>query len=165
MLLLIVEPAKGIGLQTRIQKMNDMNFIRPIVIGTQITSLTVVAKLTTMKVLLQCASTLLGMSLNPNSILRKRGMIRRGQEYQRFVAVRIMFDLIGLRMRRRNCWKMCASTTMVSLKFPLQDPLQAVATSSNNHTTIISSKLNCFIKQAGLFNVNPTGITLSCLRW
>jgi len=27
-----------------------------------------------------------------------------------------------------NCWKMCASTTMVSLKFPLQDPLQAVAT-------------------------------------
>jgi len=27
-----------------------------------------------------------------------------------------------------NCWKTCASTTMVSLKFPLQDPLQAVAT-------------------------------------
>jgi len=26
------------------------------------------------------------------------------------------------------CWKMCASTTMASLKFPLQDPLQAVAT-------------------------------------
>jgi len=26
------------------------------------------------------------------------------------------------------CWKTCASTTMVSLKFPLQDPLQAVAT-------------------------------------
>jgi len=49
------------------------------------------------------------------------------------------------------CWKMCASTTMVSLKFPLQDPLQAVATSSNNHTTIISSELNCFIRQAGLF--------------
>jgi len=49
------------------------------------------------------------------------------------------------------CWKMCASTTMASLKFPLQDPLQAVATSSNNHTTTISSKLNCFIKQAGLF--------------
>jgi len=41
---------------------------------------------------------------------------------------------------------------MVSLKFPLQGPLQAVATTSsgNNHTTIISSKLNCFIKQAGL---------------
>jgi len=52
---------------------------------------------------------------------------------------------------------MCASTTIASLKFPLQDPLQAVATSSNNHTTIISSKLKCFIKQAGLFNVNhPT---------
>jgi len=26
------------------------------------------------------------------------------------------------------CWKTCASTTTVSLKFPLQDPLQAVAT-------------------------------------
>jgi len=26
------------------------------------------------------------------------------------------------------CWKMCASTTMASLRFPLQDPLQAAAT-------------------------------------
>jgi len=31
-------------------------------------------------------------------------------------------------MCTRHCWKTCASTTMVSLKFPLQDPLQAVAT-------------------------------------
>jgi len=36
------------------------------------------------------------------------------------------------------CWKMCASTTMVSLKFPLQDPLQQEA---SINTTIISSKL------------------------
>jgi len=27
-------------------------------------------------------------------------------------------------------WKMCASTTMASLKFPLQDPLQAAATAA-----------------------------------
>jgi len=27
-------------------------------------------------------------------------------------------------------WKMCASATVVSLKFPLQDPLQAVATTT-----------------------------------
>jgi len=52
-----------------------------------------------------------------------------------------------------NCWKMCTSTTMVSLKFLLQDPLQQVA---SINTTIISSKLNCFIKQAGLFNNHPT---------
>jgi len=50
----------------------------------------------------------------------------------------------------KRCWEMCASTTMVSLKFPLQDPLQAVATSSNNHTTIISNKLNCFITSRSL---------------
>jgi len=31
-------------------------------------------------------------------------------------------------MVKSKCWKMCASTTMVSLKFPLQDQLQAVAT-------------------------------------
>jgi len=29
-----------------------------------------------------------------------------------------------------QCWKMCASTTMASLKFSLQDPLQAVATAA-----------------------------------
>jgi len=39
-----------------------------------------------------------------------------------------------------KCWKMCASTTMASLKFPLQDSLQQVASSN---TTIISSKLIC----------------------
>jgi len=39
----------------------------------------------------------------------------------------------------RACWKMCASTTMVSLKFPLQDPLQAVATVATTNTTIIST--------------------------
>jgi len=43
---------------------------------------------------------------------------------------------------------MCASTTMVSLKFPLQDPLQQVA---SINTTIISSKLICFNKQIDLF--------------
>jgi len=43
-----------------------------------------------------------------------------------------------------ECWKMCASTTMVSLKFPLQDPhfevptSRSTTTSSNNNTTIIS---------------------------
>jgi len=42
------------------------------------------------------------------------------------------------------CWKMCASATMVSLKFSLQDPLQQVA---SVNTTIISSKLICFNKQ------------------
>jgi len=35
---------------------------------------------------------------------------------------------IRVNMASRKCWEMCASTTMVSLKFPLQDPLQAVAT-------------------------------------
>jgi len=100
MLLLIVVCAKDIGMQTRIQKTNDMNFICPILIGIKITSLTVVVKLTTTKVLIQRASTLLRMSLNQNSILRKRGMIRQNQEHQRFVTVRIMFNLIGLRMSR-----------------------------------------------------------------
>jgi len=38
---------------------------------------------------------------------------------------------------------------MASLKFLLQDPLQA--TSSNNHTTIISSKLICFYNRIDLF--------------
>jgi len=41
-------------------------------------------------------------------------------------------------MHVTKCWKMCASTTMVSLKFPLQDPLQQVA---SVNTTIISNKL------------------------
>ena len=58
----------------------------------------------------------------------------------------------GLHLWIEQCWKMCASTTMVSLKFPLQDPLQAVATSSNNHTTIISSKLICFNNWMDLSN-------------
>jgi len=56
------------------------------------------------------------------------------------------------------CWKICASTTMVSLKFPLQDPLQQVA---SVNTTTISSKLNCFIKQAGVFD-HPK-FTRNCL--
>jgi len=89
-------------MQTQIQKMNDRNFVHPIVIGIQITSLTVVAKLATTKVLIQRASTLLRMSLNQNSILRKRWMIRQDQEHQRFLAIWIMFNLIGLQMRRRN---------------------------------------------------------------
>jgi len=48
------------------------------------------------------------------------------------------------------CWKMCASTTVASLKFPLQDPLQQAA---SGKTDTISDKLNCFIKQAGLFHL------------
>jgi len=48
---------------------------------------------------------------------------------------------------QHDCWKMCESTTMVSLKFPLQDPLQQVA---SNNTTIISNKLICFNKQIDL---------------
>jgi len=47
----------------------------------------------------------------------------------------------GRRTLDEHCWKMCASTTMVSLKFPLQDPLQQVA---SINTTIISNKLICF---------------------
>jgi len=47
---------------------------------------------------------------------------------------------------------MCAFATMVSLKFPLQDPLQQAASSN---TAIISNKLICFNKQIDLFN-HPT---------
>jgi len=39
------------------------------------------------------------------------------------------------------CWKMCASATMASLKFLLQDPLQQAA---SINTTTISNKLNLF---------------------
>jgi len=42
---------------------------------------------------------------------------------------------------------MCASTTMASLKFPFQDPLQQVA---SVNTATISSKLICFNKQIDL---------------
>jgi len=49
------------------------------------------------------------------------------------------------------CWKMCASATVVSLKFPLQDPQQTAATGSNNHTTTISGKLICFHNRTDLF--------------
>jgi len=40
-----------------------------------------------------------------------------------------------------SCWKMCASATMVSLKFPLQDPPQQAA--SSNATTISSELIFC----------------------
>jgi len=50
---------------------------------------------------------------------------------------------------------------MVSLKFPLQDPLQQVA--SSNLVTI-SNKLNCFIKQAGLFD-HPTQMSQGQCMW
>ena len=42
------------------------------------------------------------MRLNQNSIRHVRGMIRRDQEHQRFVFVRIMLNLSNLRMRGRN---------------------------------------------------------------
>jgi len=56
---------------------------------------------------------------------------------------------------------MCASTTKASLKFPLQDPLQQVA---SINTTIISCKLNCFTKQTGLFNNQPTNTIVAFIH-
>jgi len=41
-----------------------------------------------------------------------------------------------------SCWKMCASTTMVSLKFPLQDPLQAAATAATAASTTLPQFLH-----------------------
>jgi len=58
-----------------------------------------------------------------------------------------------------DCWKMCAHTTMTSLKFSLQDPPQQVA---SDNTTMNSNKLNCFIKWAGLFD-HPTSNTNSLM--
>jgi len=55
----------------------------------------------------------------------------------------LCMDLVDL-----CCWKMCASTTMVSLKNPLQDPLQHVASSN---TAIISNKLICCHNRIDLF--------------
>jgi len=57
---------------------------------------------------------------------------------------------------------MCASTTVASLKFPLQDPLH---NSGNNHTTIISSKLICFNKQIDLFIQHLLEIIPSECHW
>jgi len=53
---------------------------------------------------------------------------------------------------------MCASATMVSLKFPLQDPPQQAASSN---TTMISIELNCFTKQTGLFVIQHNRETFS----
>jgi len=54
---------------------------------------------------------------------------------------------------------MCASTTMASLKFPLQDPPQQVASII---TTIISSKLICFNKQISLSNTFEQVVMFIC---
>jgi len=42
------------------------------------------------------------MSLNQNSLLSKRGMIRQDQEHQRFTSVGIVLNFSNLRMRGRN---------------------------------------------------------------
>jgi len=42
---------------------------------------------------------------------------------------------------KSDCWKMCASATMASLKFPLQDPLQQAA--SINTATISDELIFC----------------------
>jgi len=67
--------------------------------GTQVTFLTVVAELASTKVVLQQAFALLWMGLDQNPVLGKPRMIGTDQKCQRFIAIPIVFDLIGLRVR------------------------------------------------------------------
>jgi len=55
------------------------------------------------------------MRLNQNSVVGKRGMTWVHQQHQCLVAIWIMFDLIGLRMRRRN--------NIVTLEMMMHDSL------------------------------------------
>jgi len=67
MFLLIVESAKDVRMLTQVQKTNNVNVIRPIMAGIQTAPLAVIVKLTTTKVLIQRAPTLLRMGLNVGS--------------------------------------------------------------------------------------------------
>jgi len=78
--------------------MNEVNLILPIMSGAEIAALFIIIELATTKVFGQCASTLLRMRLNQNSVVGKHGMMRVHQEHQCLVSIGIMFDLIGLRM-------------------------------------------------------------------
>jgi len=99
MLLLIVESAKDVRMLTRVQKTNEVNGIRPIVAGVQIALLPAIVELATTKVIIQCPSTLLRVRLDQDPIFRIGRMIGRDQKIQCLIAIRIVFDLIGLRMR------------------------------------------------------------------
>jgi len=84
---------------TRVQKTNNVNAIRPIMTGVQVAPLSTAVELATTKVLIQCAPTLLRMRLDQNPIVGKRGVTGRDQEHQCLVAIRVVLDLVGLRMR------------------------------------------------------------------
>jgi len=79
-----------------------MNGVLPIVIGTQIAFLSVAIELATTEVVLQGALALLGMRFDQNPVLGIPRMTGRDQKRQCLIAVWIVFDLIGLRVRRGN---------------------------------------------------------------
>jgi len=67
---------------------------------------------------------LLGMRLDQNPILGKPRMIGTDQKHQRFVAIWIMFDLIGLRVRRGNhliAFEVVMDNSLPSLKVALAE--------------------------------------------
>jgi len=70
---------------------------------------------------LQNMSAVLTSALSHCRILENRAVLKF------FAEDRVLNILVGF-TPGSLCWRTCASTTMVSLKFLLQDPLQAVAT-------------------------------------
>jgi len=78
-LLLVVQSAKHIGIFARIQKLNDVCALAPIVLGVQVTLLDEVATTTPTKALIKRAPTLLWMRLNQDAIVHESRMMRRDQ--------------------------------------------------------------------------------------
>ena len=99
MLFLIVESAKNVRILTQVQETNEVNVIRPIVTGIQIALLSMLIEFATTKVIIQRGSTLLRVRLDQDPILRACRMIGRHQKVQCLIAIRIMLDLIGLRVQ------------------------------------------------------------------
>jgi len=94
------------------------------VTGTQTTFLTAAAELATTKVVLQQAFALLGMRLDQHPVLGEPRMTGADQKRQRFMAIWIMFDLIGLRVRRWNhlvSFEMVMDNSLPSLNLALTE--------------------------------------------
>jgi len=88
------------------------------------TFLSAAVELATTEVVLQRAPALLGMRLDQNPILGESRMTGTDQKHQRFIAIWIMFDLIGLRVRQRDClvsFEMVMDNSLPSLNVALTE--------------------------------------------